>query len=153
MKYKFLTLLLAAVLLAGMLSGCGDTVSKIAGNVADAALAELENQIKQTLEENKLEVKELKSAYGALNGDGENQFFCAALIKSESSAIAQSTANTLAKVFTDAGVMEQTGAKISSPYLEHKDLSFNYSSFSDGTYFVIYVYHKDVAASMPTIGK
>jgi len=153
MKYKFLSVLLAALLVLTCFTGCGDAVGKIAGSVADAALAELENQIKQTLEENKLEVKELKTVFGALNGSGESQFFCAALIKSESSAIAESTAKTLDKIFTDAGVLEQTGSKVNSPYLEHKSVEFKHSDFSDGTYFVIYVYHKDLAASMPTIGK
>ena len=153
MKYKFLSALLAALLVLTCFTGCGGTVSKIAGNVADAALAELENQIKQTLEENKLEVKELKTTFGNLNGTGESQFFCAALIKSDSSAIAESTAKTLGKLFTDAGVLEQTGARVESKYLEHKSIEFKHSDFSDGTYFVIFVYHKDLAAGMPTIGK
>jgi len=148
---KRLIALLGAVLLMLSLSGCGETVGKIAGNVADAAMDELKNQITQTLEENKLTVVEMKTAFGALNGDGEHQFFCAALVKSDATMIPQSTADTLAKVFTEAGLIQQTASAIESPYLEHKELSFSHSDFSDGSYYVIFAYHEDITASMPKI--
>lgn len=148
---KRLIALLGAVLLMLSLTACGDTVGKIAGNVADAAMEELKNQIQLTLEENKLQVVEMKTTFGALNGEGEHQFFCAALIKSNATAIPQSTADGLAKVFTDAGLIQQTGAKIESPYLEHKSLAFDHSDYTDGSYYVIFAYHEDITASMPKI--
>ena len=46
MKYKISVLVLAVLL---MLSGCGEVVGEIAGNVADAAAKELEVQIKETV--------------------------------------------------------------------------------------------------------
>lgn len=153
MKYKVFSLLLAVALLAACLSGCGETVGEIAGNVADAAMKELETQVKKTLEENKLEVVEIKTVFGALNDEGsEHQFFCAALVRSEAQAIPQATAETLAKVFTDAGLLTQTTSKVDSPYLVHKDITFKHSDFSDGTYYVIFAYQSDLTANMPTIG-
>ena len=150
MKKRIFALLTAALVMLS-LAGCGDTVGKIAGNVADAAMNELKNQIKQTLEENKLTVVEMETAFGSLNGEGENQFFCAALVKSDATMIPQSTADTLAKVFTDAGLIAQTGSKIESTYLQSKELSFDHSDFSDGSYYVIYVYHEDISVTMPTL--
>jgi len=153
MNRKFFAALLCVLLMVPMVAGCGEAVGEIAGNVASAAMKELENQIRKTLEENKLEVVELKTAFGALNGTGENQFFCAALIKSDATAIPQSAADTLAKVFTDAGLVQQTGSAIESGYLQHKALSFKHSDFSGGNYYIIFAYHEDLAASLPTIGK
>ncbi len=143
--------LLTAALLMLSLAGCSETAGKIAGNVADAAMTELKNQIKLTLEENKLTVVEMETAFGALNGDGEAQFFCAALVKSDATMVPQSTADTLAKIFTDAGLIQQTGSQIESPYLVHKELGFDHSDFSDGSYYVIYVYHEDISVTMPTL--
>ena len=150
MKKRIFALLAAALLMLS-LAGCGETVGKIAGNVADAALEELKNQIKLTLEENKLTVVEMETAFGNLNGDGEHQFFCAALVQTESTAIPQSTADSLKKVFTDTGLTAQTGSAIKSNYLEHKTLSFDHSDFSGGNYYVIFVYHEDVSVTMPTL--
>lgn len=153
MMRKILSLVLAAVTLLS-LCGCGGTVGEIAGNVADAAMKELENQVKKVLEENKLEVVELRTAFGTLNSDGgEYQFFCAALVKSNAESIPQATADTLAKIFTDAGLMVQTGSSVESPYLVHKDITFRHTDFSDGTYYVLYAYQADLTANMPTIGK
>ena len=153
MNRKFFAALLCVLLMVPMFAGCGEAVGEIAGNVANAAMKELENQVKKTLEQNKLEVVELKTAFGALNGSGENQFFCAALIKSDATAIPQSTADTLAKVFTDAGLVQQTGSAIESGYLQHKSLSFKHSDFSAGNYYIIFAYHEDLAANLPSISK
>jgi len=153
MNRKFFAALLCVLLMVPMVAGCGEAVGEIAGNVASAAMKELENQIRKTLEENKLEVVELKTAFGALNGTGENQFFCAALVKSDATAIPQATADTLNKVFTDAGLLPQSGSKIESNYLQHKEISFKHSDFSGGSYYVIFVYQEDLAANLPTIGK
>ena len=150
---KFICVMLTVLLTLSLFAGCSETAGKIAGNVAEAAWKELENQIKLTLEENKLEVVELKTAFGALNGSGENQFFCAALIKSDATTFPQATADNLKKIFTDAGLTEQTSSQITNGYLEHKTSSFKHSDFSDGTYYVIFAYHEDLAANLPSIGK
>ena len=146
MNRKMISLLLAAALLAGMLSGCG-VISEIAGNVADAAMAELEKQIKDTFETYKVDVVEMKTAVGKLNGsDGKIQFFCAALVKSESASVPQSCADALSKVFTDAGLTPATGSRIESPYLQHKEISFKFTDFdSSADYYVIYAYMDDLA--------
>ena len=151
MNRKIFAAVLCALLVMTLFTGCSETAGKIAGNVAQAAMDELEKQIKQSLEENKLEVVEIKSAFGALNGSGESQFFCAALIKSDATVFPQAAADNLSKLFTDAGLMQQTGSQIQSGYLEHKDLSFKHSDFSDGTYYVIFAYHEDLTANLPTL--
>lgn len=141
MKRKVLSLLLAILALLCALTGC-DTVSQIAGNVADAAREELEAQIQAILEEYKLEVVELKTTVGKLNNEGGSvQFFCAVLVRSEKDALLQDCANTLGKVFEDAGVVIQTGSQVESEYLVNKELSYKFDSFDDGSqYYTIYVY-------------
>lgn len=124
MMKKFMALILALLMVCS-LSGCGEVAGDIAGNVAEAAKKELENQIKQTFETYKMEILDMKSAMGKLNGEsGDIQFFSAVLVQSDSPAIPQSAADALSKLFHDAGVQIQTGAKIESTYLEHKDLTF-----------------------------
>lgn len=134
--------LLALMLTATAFTGCSETVGEIAGNVADAAMEELENQVKAKLEEYKVDVVEIKTAVGKLNGsEGKSQFFCGVLVKAGSASGPESCAAALAKIFEDAGSTLQTGTKIESTYLEHKDLSFKGSNFEDGeTYYLIYAY-------------
>ena len=121
---KFFTFLLILTLLVS-LAGCSEVAGEIAGNVADAAKKELENQIKQTFETYKIDILDMKSAVGKLNdANGDLQFFCAVLVQSDSPAIPQSAADTLSKLFHDAGIQIQSGAQIESSYLQHKDLSF-----------------------------
>ena len=119
MKRRFLSLLLAMTLALSLL-GCGGTVGEIAGNVADAAMDKLKSEVARVLEENKLEVVELKTAFGKLNDEGSKyQFFIAALVKSNSTAVPQSAANTLSKLFTQSGLTEQTGPDFDNPNLIH----------------------------------
>ena len=128
---KFMALILALAMTV-ILAGCGGVAGEIAGNVADAAKKELENQIKQTFETYKIEILDMKSAVGKLNGEsGDLQFFCAVLVQSDSPAIPQSAADTLSKLFHDAGITIQEGSKVESPYLEHKELTFKQEG--DGT--------------------
>lgn len=149
---KAFSVLLVLLLVLGTFAGCGEAVGEIAGNVADAAMKELENQVKSAFEEYKVDVIELKTAVGKLNGDsGDTQFFCAALVQSDNDAVPQSVADSLGKIFHDAGIMVQTGSKIESPYLEHKDLSFKFSDFGDGkTYYVVYAYTDKIPSLLPT---
>ena len=150
MKHKAISLLLALIMVLS-LSGCGGTVGEIASNVADAAMKELEVQVKQTLEQNKLKVVEMKTVVGQLNDDSKYQFFTAVLVQSDSTAIPQSTADTLAKVFTEAGLISQSECKVESPYLVYKDIVFKHSDFSEGNYYVIYAYFQDLTATLPDI--
>ena len=141
MKTRFAALALTLALLIS-LCGCGEIAGEIAGNVMDAAKQELENQIKQTFETYQVEILDMKSAVGKLNGDNSDiQFFCAVLVQSDSDAIPQAAADTLYKLFHDAGITVQTDADIRNAYLEHKDLSFKYDSFdAEKTYYCVWFY-------------
>ena len=122
------------------LAGCGEVAGEIAGNVADAAKKELENQIRKTFETYKIEILDMKTAVGKLNGEGSDiQFFCTVLVESDSPAIPQSAADTLAKLFHDAGIQVQSGARIDNDYLQNKELSFKLEG--DGaTHYAVWFY-------------
>lgn len=139
---RIVAVLLCLLLTVSMLSACGGVVGEIAGNVADAAKAELEAQVKATFEKYKVEILELRTAVGKLNGSsGDMQFFCAALVASDSPALPQSVADGLNKVFHDAGIAEQSGPDVVSSYLEHKSLSYKFADFGDGkTYYTVWCY-------------
>ena len=137
---KVVSLILVAVLLCGAFAGCG-LVEEIADSVVAAAKQELENQIKAKLEEQKVDAVEMKTAFGKLNDEGgEYQFFGAVLVKTDSQMLPQAAADALAKLFTDAGLVAQTGSKVENAHLIHKDITYDHSDFSDGTYYTIYVY-------------
>lgn len=137
---KVVSLILVAVLLCGAFAGCG-LVEEIADSVVAAAKQELENQIKAKLEEQKVDAVEMKTAFGKLNDEGgEYQFFGAVLVKTDSQMLPQAAADALAKLFTDAGLVAQTGSKVENAHLVHKDITYDHSDFSDGTYYTIYVY-------------
>ena len=151
MKSKLLPLLLALALLITCFTGCS-TVSDIAGNVADAAKKELENQIKAVLEEYKIQVVELKTTAGKLNGNEDGtQFFCAVLVKADTDSSAKVCANALDKIFEETGVVPQTSSEIKSLYLEHKTLSYKHSDFSSGNYLTIYVYSSNITPDLSSI--
>lgn len=151
MVRKLVSLILAVLMLCGIFAGC-NAVGDIAGNVADAAMKELENQVKATLEKNKVNVVELKTAIGKLNDEGSQmQFFCAALVKSDTDTVVNGTADAMGAVFEKSGVLLQTGSKVESEYLVHKDITFKHSDFSDGTYYVIYVYISDLSIKLPEL--
>lgn len=142
MNKRILSTLLALVLILCGLTGCGEAVGEIAGNVAEAAQAELETQVKAAFEKYKVDIIELKTAIGKLNGtSGDIQFFCAALVQSDSDAIPQDVADSLSKLFHDAGLDFQTGSQIENKYLEHKELRFKFSDFdASQTYYVVWCY-------------
>ncbi len=151
MKRKLLALFLA-VFMTLSLCGCGETAGKIADSVIDAAVTELKNQVKQLLEQNKLEVVEIKTAFGKLNDDGgKYQFFIAALVKSNATAVPQSTADTMAKLFTDAGLTVQTTSQLENTHLVHKDITFKQTDFSAGGYYVIWGYASDLSIELPDL--
>ena len=151
---KICIFLLALVMAMTLFTGCSDTVGEIAGNVADAAMEELEKQVKSALEKNKVDVIEMKTVFGKLNDDGSKaQFFCAALIRSDATEIPQAAADAVGKLVTESGLMAQSGSIVESPYLVHKTIEFKHTDLAAGNYYVIYAYHKDLAASRPTLNE
>ena len=151
---KWMALVLAAVMLCGMLSGSA-VVGDIAGNVADVAAKELENQLKATLEKHKVEVVEVKTAFGQLNGEDEKalQFFCAALIRSESETAAQTCATALDAVFEEAGCMVQSESRLVHSALVHKTITYDHTDFSGGNYYTVYVYNSSLTGDLLKDGK
>lgn len=141
MKYRFSVALLIVTLLLS-LCGCDGVVGEIAGNVADAAMKELELQIQNTLQEYKVEIVEVKSAVGKLNdtSDSTAQFFCGVLVRSNSDALPSGGASALGKIFEQSGIQSQTASKIESTLLQNKSLSFKHTDFSGGNYYLIWVY-------------
>lgn len=154
MKRKLLSLLLAVLMLGCVFAGCD--AGEIAGSVADAAKAELEKQVQAVLAEYKMDIIELKTTVGKLNDEGGSvQFFCAVLVRAENDAVPQSCADALGKIFEASGVTLQTGSAVKNTYLVNKDLSYSYTSFSDGsTYYTIYAYSSVVPDDLlSTAGK
>lgn len=149
MRNRCFALALVLVLLFA-LSGCGETVGEIAGNVADAAVRELEVQVKKTLEEYKVEVVEIKSAAGRLNDETDSnlQLFCAVLVRSNSDTFPQSGANALGKIFEQSGVQLQTESKIDSPLLVNKSISFKHTDYSEGNYYLIWAYTSSLTGNL-----
>ena len=149
MKRKLLALILA-VFMTLSLCGCGETAGQIADSVMDAAMKELKSQVTQLMEKNKLEVVEIKTAFGKLNDEGgKYQFFIAALVKSNGVAVPQSTADAMGKLFSEAGLTEQAGSALENTHLVHKNITFKQSDFSDGGYYVIWGYAADLTIDLP----
>ena len=153
MKRRLLSLFLA-VLMTLSLCGCGGTAGQIADSVMDAAMKELKNQVTQLLEKNKLEVVEVKTAFGHLNDDGgKYQFFIAALVKSNSTSVPQSTADAMGKIFSDAGLTWQNSASLDNSHLVHKDITFKHTDFSAGNYYVLWGYAADLSIELPDLSQ
>ena len=97
---------------------------------------------------------EVKTAYGKLNDDGSKyQFFIAALVKANSTAVPQSTADTMAKIFSDAGLTVQSASALENEHLVHKDITFKHTDFSAGNYYVIWGYAKDLTIELPDLSE
>ena len=153
MKRRFFVLFLCAVL-ALSLWGCSGKAGEIAGSVKDAAMQELKNQVRQLLEENKLEVVEMKTAFGQLNDNGgKYQFFIAALVRSNAEGIPQSSADAMAKLFSDAGLNAQSESALENEHLVHKDITFKHTDFSGGNYYVIWGYAADLSIDLPDLSQ
>ena len=146
---KLISLILALALSACLFAGCSDTASQIASSVADAARKELEIQVKAALEEYKLEVVEIKTAFGKLNDTADNQYFIAALVRTEKTDLIEASLTGLNKVFTDTGILPETDSAIDCDHLVHKSLAYSRSDFSDGTYYTVYAYFDDLTKFVP----
>ena len=146
---RFFTLLLTAALLLS-LCACSDVVTDIAGNVADAALKELEAQIKETVEAYKVDIVEIKSAVGRLNNDSDSdlQFFCGVLVRSNSDAVPQSICDRLDGLFARSGMQKQSTAAIESSLLTNKQISFKHTDFSASDYYLLWAYSPSLTAGL-----
>ena len=149
---RIIALLSAAVLCLGLFTGCSETTGKIASSVAEAARKELEVQVKAALEEHKLEVIEIKTAFGKLNDTADNQYFIAALVRTEKTDLIEASLKGLDIVFTETGCIPETDSQIDCDLLVHKDLSFSRTDFTDGTYYTVYAYYDDIAKFIPKNG-
>ena len=51
--------------------------------------------------------------------------------------------------------MVQTGSKVESPLLVHKDLKFKHTDFDSSNYYTIYAYQSkiDIDLNLPTLGR
>ena len=149
MKYRISALLLIMALLV-TLAGCGEVVGEIAGNVADAAVKELEAQIQKTVEEYKIEVIEIKSAVGKLDNDidSSQQFFCGVLVRANSDVIPQSIAVTLGGIFEEAGCHRWVKSEIDNNHLVNKKLTFKHTVFSSGDYYLIWAYTSSLTGDL-----
>ena len=149
MRYKVTALVLILSFLL-CFSGCSDVVGEIAGNVADAAAKELEAQIKETVEEYKVEVIEIKSAVGKLDNGVESsqQFFCGVLVRSNSDALPQAATVTLGKIFDEAGCHPWHKSEIDNDHLVNKTLTFKHTDFSGGDYYLIWGYTPALAQKL-----
>ena len=153
MKRKMISLLLAVIMTLS-LCACGGTAGQIADSVMEAAMTELKNQVRQLLEQNKLEVVEIKTAFGKLNDEGgKYQFFIAALVKSQSTGVPQSTADTMDRIFSQAGLNPQSESALRNEHLVHKEITFKQTDFSSGDYYVIWGYAADLSVELPDLSQ
>ena len=147
---RILSLALVLAMALCLFAGCGDAVGDIAGNVASAAREELEKQVKAKFEEYKVDVVEMRTAFGDLNDetDSASQIFCAVLVKSNSDALPQSCADALAHLFEESGVEYQTMSQVTNTHLVHKELSFKHEDFRSGGYYVVWFYSSSLTGGL-----
>ena len=119
-----------------------DRVSSAVANTAQTVKKQMEEKIQEALEPYKVEVVEMKTAAGNLNGGNflTVQFFGAILIRTQQESYADTCAKALEKVFQETGYTVQTEQTITHEYLKNRELSYDFSDFSDGTYYTVYVY-------------
>ena len=142
---KIIALILVLACIGGVATACSEIASDITANVLEAAKKELETQVKEKVEEYKVTVVEMKSAFGDINdADAKNQFFCALLIRTESETSASTCADALKKVFGKAGYMMQVDSKVESEHLTKQTITYSHSDYEGGNYYTVYVYVEDI---------
>ena len=148
MVRKIIFFVLTVALLLGVLSGCS-VIGKVFGNVAEAAKEELEKQVQEVMESYKVDVVQIKTAFGKLNGEDDRavQFFYAALIRSDSEESVKKCLDAIKPLFEDAGYQKQTGKKVESDYLVHKSITFDTEIDGSG-YYLIYAYNSSLAGKL-----
>ena len=142
---KIIAFILVLACIGGLATACGEIASDITANVMEAAKKELETQVKEKVEEYKVTVVEMKTAFGDINDvDAEYQFYCAMLIKTDSEDSASTCAGALGKVFGKAGYEKQTDSKVESQYLTKQSITYSHSDFEGGNFYTVYVYVEDI---------
>ena len=109
----------------------------------DLLLARMNSQMNALIkEDSSIELLETRSVCGKLNGNGNGmQFYCAALVRSDSEENVKLLAESLSETFEIAGYCLQASPKIQSTYLQHTTMTFQQSiSYEDGDYYTIYIY-------------
>lgn len=87
-----------------------------------------------------MELLDVKSVYGKLNGNGI-QYFAAALVRATSEDDVKEFIKEIDKTYEITGYSMQTDSQIHSKYLQHKTLNFQYSDFNDeGVYYQVFFY-------------
>lgn len=149
MKAPIVRIFPAILLVFALLTGCSQ-VNDIADSVAQAAKEELQQQIEAKLEEHKVDIVEIKTTIGHLNGDDPKalQFFAAILIRTNSDTAPETCAEALKGMFTQTGYMTQGQSDVIHELLEHKQLAYDRSDFSDGTYYTVYAYNKSLLPNL-----
>ncbi len=139
--------IIALVALLAILTGCS-AMGDIAESVKNAAMDELKNQLAAQLQKNKVEVLQVKSTAGKLNDEGGKlQFFVAFLVRSENAQQLQTAAEALGESLGKTGFAPQTGVKIESPYLVHKQLEFDAGKVTENCY-LLYLYIPEFTLDM-----
>ncbi len=123
-----------------------DQVKEIGKEVLEKAEEKLTEQVEEVMEEYGLEVVEIRPAVDLFNDEGgEHQFFCAALVQTNSEKSAEDCAKALKLIFDDAGTMEQTDRKVTDvDVLVHRGVTYRHEDYSEGNYYTVYVYIEDV---------
>lgn len=96
-----------------------------------------------------VEILELQSVCGKLNGNGNGMsYFGAALVEADSVEQMDTLAAELKADYDAVEYMLQEGPEVHSPYLEHKKLSFDGDKLQEGsTCYCIYFYIHDHPSS------
>ncbi len=142
---KYIALFLCAVLALGCLSGCQELVLgavNLSQQAAQAAADTLKNQVVSLVNQHKVEVVEVKTAFGTIaeKADFGTEFLVAVLIRTESETAAQACAQALETVLKTTGYAVQEGQEIELELLCFQELSYDHEDFSDGTYYTVYGY-------------
>lgn len=99
----------------------------------------LSNDFSNYIRKANVEIIEVQSKYGKLNGSGNGvQFFVAVLVKAEQEKMEILIAQ-LEKKYDYVGYMQQNDSRVDSKYLEHGELCFN-ADIKDGNYYMVYLY-------------
>ena len=96
-----------------------------------------------------VELLEIQSICGKLNGNGNGMnYLGAALVQSDSAAQMDALAAELKSDFDVVDYIVLEGKQLDIPYLEHGNLTFDYTDFREGqSYYCIYFYIHEHPAS------
>ena len=110
----------------------------------------LVNDFKKEIESaDGIELIETQSAYGNLNGNGNNMnYFGAALVRTDDPSALDELVKKLSSSFDVAGYSEQIGTKIENKYLERPKLYYSTEPNGEG-YYTVYFFNGSHPHSNP----